>query len=267
MDLTDRVFVVTGAGNGIGREVAQLLLARGAGVAAVDLRAESLGTLDGARDATGTGRVSTHAADVGDRAAVAALADAVLAEHGHVDGLVNVAGIIHRFVPAQELGADDFERVLRVNFWGVLNTCTTFLPHLLERPRASIVNVGSMGALVPFPGQSAYGASKAAVTSFTQALRSELAATGVAVTIAHPGAVATGIATNSGASLPGQAGGAGAPRMTSPQDAAAQIVRAIERGTPRLLIGTDVRMVDRLARLAPVRTADLIAKRLNALIA
>nr|WP_146840223.1 SDR family oxidoreductase [Cellulomonas hominis] len=263
LDVADGVFVVTGGGNGIGREVVRQLVRGGAHVAAVDLRPDALDDL--ARGTTGPGALTVHAVDVTDLEAVRRLAATVLAEHGHIDGLLNVAGIIHRFARVQDLTVAEIDRVLTVNFRGVVHTCTTFLPHLLERGRAGVVNVGSMGGLVPFPGQSAYGASKAAVTLFTEALRSELAGTGVGVTIAHPGAVATGIADNSGAALPG-AGGGRTPRMTTPTDAAAQIVRGLRAGTPRVLIGRDVRLVSRLARLAPVRTAGLVAGRLNSLL-
>ena len=187
MNITGKVFVVTGGGNGIGREVVLALLAKGARVAALDLRAEGL---ESAAALAGVGeRLSTHVIDITDRAAVEKLPETVTAAHGAVDGLVNVAGIIHQFKPISELTFAEIEKVMNVNFWGTVNTVKTFLPALLARPEASIVDVSSMGALVPFPGQSAYGASKAAVKLFTEGLYAELRGTGVAVTVVFPGAV------------------------------------------------------------------------------
>jgi short-subunit dehydrogenase len=262
-DLAGRVFVVTGAGDGIGRAVAEALVARGARVAGVDLREDAL--RETAANVGKAGVLSVHPCDVTSREQVERLPGAVLVEHARVDGLVNVAGIIHRFVRVADLSHEEIDRVLAVNFGGVVHMTKAFLPHLLESRRATLVNVGSMGALAPFPGQAAYGASKAAVTLFTQALRSELAGTSVTVTVAHPGAVATAIADNSGAHLPGMDGTA-AGRLTTATAAAEQIIRGIETGAPRVLIGRDARLVDRLSRLAPTRTAALLARRMQALL-
>jgi len=160
---------VTGGGNGIGREVVLELLRREARVAAVDLSADGLA--ETARLARAGDRLSTHVANVADRAPVEALPDAVLAAHGRVDGLLNVAGIIHPFQRTGELPIETLERVMQVNFWGVVHTVTAFLPLLKARPAAALLNVSSMGALAPVPGQSAYGASKAALKLRPRACR------------------------------------------------------------------------------------------------
>jgi short-subunit dehydrogenase len=185
--------------------------------------------------------------------------------HGTVDGLVNVAGIIHQFKPISELTFDEIERVMNVNFWGTVNTVKTFLPALLERPAASVVNVSSMGALVPFPGQSAYGASKAAVKLFTEGLYAELRGTNVAVTVVFPGAVGTNITANSGVQMPGSAATeAGATmKMTTAASAGAQIVEAIVKGSYKVRIGSDARMLDRMARLMPQRSTGIVADQMK----
>jgi len=267
MELRERVFVVTGGGNGIGREVVRALLRRGARVAAVDLRGDSLE--ETARELDAAERLSIHAVDVTDRAAVAELPSAVLAHHGQIDGLLNVAGIIQQFVPFAKLDYAEMERVLAVNLWGVLHTTKELLPHLVERPQACIVNVASMGGLAPVPGQTVYGASKAAVKLFTEGLYAELMDSNVAVTVVIPGGVGTDIAGNSGARVPGADAtaedmGAG---LTTPQEAARQIVEAVERGPFRVVIGRDARMLDRLSRLAPRRATELIARKMARLIA
>jgi short-subunit dehydrogenase len=261
VEIAGKVFVVTGAGNGIGREVALALLAKSGRVAAVDLRDEGLAETAGL--AAAGDRLSTHAVDISDRAAVTKLLGAVQKAHGAVDGLINVAGIIHQFKPISELTFDEIERVMNVNFWGTVNTVKTFLPALLERPAASVVNVSSMGALVPFPGQSAYGASKAAVKLFTEGLYAELRGTSVAVTVVFPGAVGTNISGNSGVQMPGSASGGAAMRMTTAVSAGAQIVEAIEKGSYKVRIGGDAKLLDRMSRLLPQRSTGIIADQMK----
>lgn len=267
MQITDKVFVVTGGGNGMGREVVFDLLKRGARVAAVDLSADGLAQT-AQLAAAPAGRLTTHVVNVTDRKAVLALPEAVVAEHGQVDGLLNVAGIIQPFVKLQELGFDAIERVMNVNFWGVVNMVKAFLPLLLERPQAAIVDVSSMGGFLPVPGQAAYGASKAAVKLLTEALYAELQGTNVAVTVVFPGAVGTDITKNSGVEMPDMdaATGGKAPKMTTVQDAGRQIIDGLEKGSFRVLIGGDARLMDRLARLAPRRATLLIAKQMKSLL-
>lgn len=130
--------------------------------------------------------------------------------------------------------------MINVNFWGVINTTKSFLPALLARPEGCIVNISSMGALTPVPGQAAYGASKAAVKLFTEALFAELHVTNVAVTVVYPGAIATNITANSGVKMPTMEGTRKGAEPTSSVEAARQIVRAIENGSYRVLIGRDV---------------------------
>lgn len=264
MQIKERTFVVTGGGNGIGREVVLGLLSRGR-VAAVDLRADSLE--ETARLAGAGDRLSTHTVDITDRAAVTALPADVLARHGQVDGLLNVAGIIQQFVPFAELSYAEIERVLSVNLWGVLHTTKAFLPLLLERPAACVVNVSSMGGLAPVPGQTIYGASKAAVKLLTEGLYAELLGTDVAVTVVFPGGVGTAIADNSGASIPGVDPDSDlAANLTTPEDAGRQVIEGVEKGSYRVVIGRDARMLDRLSRLAPRRATELIAKKMASLV-
>ena len=265
MELNNKVFVVTGGGNGMGREVVLGLLQRGAKVAAVDFSEEGLAeTKKLAGAASG---LSLHRVDVSDRKAVLALPDAVVKEHGAVDGLLNVAGIIQPFVKIAELDFAHIEHVMNVNFWGVVNTIKAFLPHLLARPNAAILNVSSMGGFLPVPGQAAYGASKAAVKLFTEALYAETQGTGVAVTVVFPGGVGTNITVNSGVEIPELKGGSGKmPKTTSPEDAGRLIIEGLEKGSYRVLIGSDAKFMDRMARLAPRRATEHIAKQMKALL-
>jgi short-subunit dehydrogenase len=265
MEIQDKVFVVTGAGFGIGREVVLNLLGKGGKVAAVDLSAEGLaGTVELAGEHAVN--LSTHVVSVADAAAVAALPDAVIAAHGGVDGMINVAGIIQKFVPFAELSNAEMEKVFSVNFWGVVNTVQAFLPHLLKRPAAAIVNVSSMGGFIPVPGQTIYGASKAAVKLLTEGLHAELRDTPVRVTVIFPGAIATNIAANSGVVVPGGADvDVSKFKLTTAADAAEVIVTAMAKGTYRATIGSDAKMLDRLTRLAPERAMAMLAEQMASL--
>jgi short-subunit dehydrogenase len=268
MQITDRIFVVTGGGNGIGREVVLGLLERGARVAALDLREDSLE--ETARLAAAPeGRLTIHAVDVSDQEAVSRGFAGILSAHGHLDGLINVAGIIQTFVPLVDLDVSEIERVMGVNFWGVAYTTKAALPHLLTRPEACIVNVSSMGALAPVPGQTAYGASKAAVKLFTEGLYAELRGTAIAVTVVFPGAVGTDISVNSGVTT-AEAAAEQKQRSsfptTSVEDAGAQIIEAVEKGPFRVTIGRDAAALDRLSRLAPKRATEMIARKMADLL-
>ena len=268
MQIAHQVFVVTGAGNGIGREVALELLRREARVAAVDLRAEALETTAGLAGAGD--RLSLHTLDITDREAVAALPEEVFAHHGHLDGLVNVAGIIQQFVPFVDLGYEEMARVLDVNLWGTIHTTKAVLPHLMERPEACVVNVSSMGGFVPVPGQTLYGASKAAVKLLTEGLYAELRGTPVSVSVVFPGAIGTEITTNSGVSTPGEerARQDQSGHKTLPPAKAATIIidRAVGKGDFHVTVGSDAALLDRISRLSPQRATDLIAKRMKDLL-
>ncbi len=267
MQIEQKVFLVTGGGNGIGREVVLGLLARGARVAAVDLSEGGLAET-AALAGSGVGeRLSRHVVSVTDRAAVEAMVGDVVAAHGAIDGLVNVAGIIQKFVPIAELSHEEIARVMDVNFWGVVNTTKAVLPLLQARPEACIVNVSSMGGFCPVPGQSAYGASKAAVKLFTEGLYAELHGTRVAVTTVFPGAIKTNITANSGVEMKGGASVEDSPfPMTEPSEAARQIIEAIVKGRYRITIGKDATMLDAMVRLAPQRAVDTLAKKMKALL-
>jgi len=266
MQIGDKVFVVTGGGNGIGREVVLALIGRGARVAAVDLSAEGLAETVRLAAAP-EGRLTTHVMSVSDRAAVEALPEQVVAAHGQVDGVLNIAGIIQRFVHVEELSIEEIEKVMAVNFWGTLFMDKAFLPLLKQRPAAALLNVSSMGGLVPVPGQGAYGASKGAVKLLTETLYAELRGTNVAVTVVFPGGVGTNITGNSGVEVPaGATEGGKQPTVTAPDDAARQIVDAVAAGKFRVLIGGDARMLDRLSRVSPTRAITTVADQMKKLL-
>ncbi|MCX8530352.1 MAG: SDR family NAD(P)-dependent oxidoreductase [Rhodoluna sp.] len=266
MKVNGKVILVTGAGNGMGREITLELIRRGAKVAAVDLREEFLTETKKEALALG-GTIETFVVDVTDSAKVATLPANVIKKLGNVDAIINNAGIIQPFVKINDLSYEAATHVMNVNFNGPLHMVKSFLPELLKRPEAHILNVSSMGAYAPVPGQSVYGASKAAIKLFTEGLRSELLDTKVGVTIVFPGAIETNIAANSGMANPG-GDAADAPKfkMTKPTDAAKAMVDAIENNKPRICIGQDAKMMDFLTRLNPVYAAGVIYKQMKSLL-
>lgn len=265
MNVNGKVFVVTGGGNGIGREVALQLLKKGARVADVDIKPEAL--IETARLA-GNPRdgLTTHVLNITDKASVEALPQAVMAAHGTVDGVVNVAGIIQKFVQFKDLDFIEIERVMNINFWGTLYMVKAFLPYLIKRPEASITNVSSMGGFLPVPGQTLYGASKAAVKLFTEGLNSELHDTNVHVTVVFPGAIGTNIAANSGVTNLGASAENSKIKMTPVDVAGAAIVEGIEKNAYRVLIGSDAKMMDFFYRLMPRHAARIIYQQMKSIL-
>ncbi|MCM0619474.1 SDR family NAD(P)-dependent oxidoreductase [Nocardioides bruguierae] len=267
MDIVGATVVVTGGADGIGRRVVEALLEGGARVAAVDRGADGLARLE--TDLGVGDRLSTHVVDVTDRAAVLALPEQVADALGPADALVNVAGVVHDFTPVADLSFEAMERVMDVNYWGTVNTTKAFLPVLESRPAAALVNVASLGGLVPFPGQTAYGASKAAVRLFTEGVRAEHQGTGLHVAVVLPGGTATDITTNSGVTSGPTADAAdsrAARYLTSPEAAAAKIVGAITHERPRVTIGKDAALVDLLGRVAPATAVGLVARLMRSML-
>lgn len=267
MKVQGKTIVVTGAGSGMGREITLLLLKKGARVAAADINEASLNET-AALAGENKDRLTTHVVNITDRDAVAALPETVIQAHGAVDGVINNAGIIQSFTRINDLDFKDIERVFNVNFWGVVNVTKAFLPHLLKRPEAHLVNTSSMGGFLPVPGQTAYGSSKAAVKLFTEGLHSELMGTNVHVSTVFPGAIATNITTNSGV-VP-ITGGASAEsskiKVMSASDAAEVIIEGMEKNKYHILVGRDAKMMHLLSRMMPERAARMIYTQMRSIM-
>jgi short-subunit dehydrogenase len=267
MKIANKVFVVTGGGNGIGRELVLQLVIGGARVAIVDISEE--GMKETVKLAGDFGdKISTHALDIADLAAVEALPEKVIAAHGSVDGLINNAGIIQPFVRVVDLTFQQINRVFHVNFTGLIVMTKAFLPFFLKRPEAHIVNLSSMGGFLPVPGQTIYGASKAAVKLFTEGLHSELLDTNVHVTLVFPGAIKTNITVNSGIMTQEQVEkqDMGKMKMTEPDKAAEMIINGIEKNAYHVFAGSDAKFMDLLVRLNPKGAAKFIYNQMKSLL-
>jgi hypothetical protein len=263
-DINGKVAVVTGAGSGIGRALAYDLARRGAKLAISDV--DLAGLEQTAKHAQVIGAVvHQQFLDVTDRAAVLAYADTVAAHYGVVNIVINNAGIAFSG-DIEEMTFEQIERVMDVDFWGVVNGTKAFLPHLIASGAGHVVNISSLFGLLSMPSQGAYNAAKFAVRGFTEALREEMIVNGhpVEVTCVHPGGIKTAIARNAGA-VAGRDAAAGAALFdaklakTSPESAAKTILRAVIGNRPRSVVGLDAKALDLLVRLIGPRYQRLVA--------
>jgi NADP-dependent 3-hydroxy acid dehydrogenase YdfG len=249
-----KVVVVTGAGSGIGQALALELGRSGAKVAISDVDTEGLARTEEQLKAIGV-QVKADRLDVTEREAFLLYADAVNDHFGKVNQIYNNAGIAYAG-DVEITPFKDIERVMDVDFWGVVNGTKAFLPHLIASGDGHVVNVSSLFGIFASPGQAAYNSAKFAVRGFTEALRQEmlLAHHPVAVTAVHPGGIKTAIARNATTAE-------GLDRdelaklfdkwltFTSPERAARIILEAVRKKHARVLVGPDAKILDVIVRL------------------
>lgn len=249
-----KVAVVTGAGSGIGQALAVELGRSGAKVAISDIDTEGLADTEQRLAAIGA-EVKADRLDVTEREAFLAYAEAVKEHFGTVNQIYNNAGIA--FTGDIEVTPfKDIERVMDVDFWGVVNGTKAFLPHLIASGDGHVVNVSSIFGLFAVPGQAAYNSAKFAVRGFTEALRQEMALAGhpVKVTTVQPGGIKTAIARNATAAEGLDAGALAEMfdkklTLTTPRRAAQIILDGVRKNKARVLVGPDAKVLDLLVRV------------------
>jgi NADP-dependent 3-hydroxy acid dehydrogenase YdfG len=249
-----KVAAVTGAGSGIGQALALELARSGASVAISDVDTEGLAQTGEQLKAIGA-PVRSDRLDVTEREAFQIYADQINEHFGKVNQIYNNAGIA--FTGDVEITEfKDIERVMDVDFWGVVNGTKAFLPHLIASGDGHIVNVSSLFGLMSMPGQAAYNSAKFAVRGFTEALRQELVLNRdpVKVTSVHPGGIKTAIARN-GLTAEGVDPEAQYKffdrrlASTTPQRAAEIILEAVRKNKARVLVGQDAVVLDLIVRI------------------
>jgi NADP-dependent 3-hydroxy acid dehydrogenase YdfG len=259
-----RTAVITGAGSGIGRAMAQRLAGRGCPVALCDWDEDGLQETAASID----GPTFLRKLDVRDRGAQMAFAAAVSEwAPAPIAMVYNNAGVTVSQTAADAAPEDD-EWVIDVNFWGVVHGTRAFLPILLKQDSGAIVNVSSVFGIIGFPTQSAYCASKFAVRGYTESLRHELRDTGVRAIAVHPGGIATNIVKHARFHVDDRGNTDRGVlenefekvARTSPAKAAEIIHRGVERGKDRILVGGDAGFLSVLTRLAPVRYFDVMQR-------
>jgi len=265
LDFRGKTAVITGAGSGIGRALAQALATRGCHLALADINPGNLAETAALAAASGH-RVSIHELDVASRELVAAFPNEVMRHHPAIDLLFNNAGVAvgGRFLETTEA---DFDWLFDINFHGVVRMTRAFLPMLLTRPDAHIVNTASLFGIIAPAGQTHYSASKFAVRGFSDALRHELVGTSVGVSAVCPGGVATAIASSarfssalSKETISHQLEKSRRLLRKPPAKAAEIILSGVERRRPRILVGADARLGYWLERLMPTTYGSLLKR-------
>ncbi|MFI8773043.1 SDR family NAD(P)-dependent oxidoreductase [Gordonia sp. NPDC062954] len=264
-DFRDKVVVITGAGSGMGRDLAVKLGRMGAKLAISDLNPEGLAVTEKLVAETGA-PVHAQLLNVAERESVLEYADTVVAHYGIVNVIFNNAGIAHHG-EIERTEFKDIERVMDVDYWGVVNGTKAFLPHIIASGDGHIVNTSSLFGLLSEPGQAAYNSAKFAVRGFTEALNQEMivAKHPVKVTCVHPGGIKTAIARN--ATTSGEHNQKSTAeffdrylaRMTS-ADAADVIINGVRRNRARVLVGTDAKLLDLWVRVVASGYQGVVAR-------
>lgn len=262
--LQDKVVVITGAGSGMGREIARQAAQQGALLAISDWNADGLAETVDIVKALGA-EVRSDVIDVSDRAAMAQWAVDVVGQFGRVNLVVNNAGV-SMTGDFETMSYEEFDWIVGVNLNGVVNGTKEFLPHLIASGDGAVVNISSLFGLVSMPGQSAYNATKYAVRGFTEALREEMLINKhpVTVTSVHPGGIKTGIARNGRTTT-----GEDHAQLTAlfeeklarmPASRAATIIlKGALSGQARVLVGIDAHVMHHVAKLLGSRYQDVLA--------
>jgi 3-oxoacyl-[acyl-carrier protein] reductase len=198
VDLEDRVVLVTGAGRGIGRVIAETFLREKSVVVGLDVGDGALEWLDQARTRLGL-RGASFGCDVTDSSRVGAVVEETVARFGRVDVLVNNAGVLVDGM-VEDLDDDGWDRTFDVNVGGTFRMCRAVVPVMKAQRSGRIINAASFAAIVPSVGSAAYAASKAAVVQFTRTLAGELGPWNITVNSYAPGMIPT--AMNGFAEMP-----------------------------------------------------------------
>ena len=260
MNIRRKNVIITGAGSGLGKELAIQMLKKGCNVAAVDINEDNLNLL---KSGLNTNKLNTYVVDMGSDESIKHFREVYKQDYSDVDIIINNAGIIQPFVNVEKLDDNTINKVMNVNFFGPVNLIRYFMSDLTkDRSEQYIVNVASMGGFFPFPGQTIYGASKAALKIFTEGLYAELEQTNVRVMIVLPGAMNTNITKNSNVEVKGTKESS-PMKMLEPDVAAQQIIDAIEKNKFKLFLGQDSKFLKFLYKLNSKWAISYINKKMS----
>ncbi|WP_374664220.1 SDR family NAD(P)-dependent oxidoreductase [Acinetobacter sp.] len=262
-----KVAAITGAGSGIGRQLALQLAQQGANLALSDMNEQGLAETLHLLKAYPV-QVTLTKLDVADCEAVYAWAEQCFKDFGKVNLIFNNAGVALAST-VEGMSYDELEWIFNINFWGVVYGTKAFLPYLKQSGEGHIINTSSLFGLTAQPTQSAYNATKFAVRGFTEALRQELdmEQSGVSATSVHPGGIRTNIANAARMSDSIRALGMNPERAsrsfnkvlkTPPELAAKVILDGVKANKARVLIGNDAKILDLVQRITPSHYAQAL---------
>ena len=261
----NKVAVITGAGSGIGRALAQQLAHGGARLALADVNPASL---EETRALCGGAEVRCYRVDVSQRAAVDAFAQQVQTDFGTAHFIFNNAGVT-LIATVEQSTIEEMEWQLGINLWGVIYGTKAFLPMLLAQREGHIVNISSVFGMIGFPGQGAYNISKFGVRGLTECLWSELAGTGVQATTVHPGGIRTQIGATARYGQHASQQVKDISRLfdstliTPPEDCARDILAGVAAGKRKIMTGNQSGVIDWLSRLLPTGYPEAIKRKLR----
>lgn len=250
----NKVVVITGAGSGIGRELAIQFAEAGARLALSDIN--RVGLDETLRRLPAGSEVKGYLLDVASWEAFQAHADEVKHDFGTAHYVINNAGATVVGTVANT-SMEEYEWQLGINLWGVLYGTKAFLPMMLEQREGCVVNISSIFGLLGYPVQSAYNMSKFAIRGLTECLWSELEKTGVRAVCVHPGGIKTNIEKSSrrckaaGSEEEKFAALAAGMLLTPADECAADIIKGLRRGSKRIMTGNKSKTVFWVSRLFP----------------
>jgi len=260
MEIRKQNVIVTGAASGLGLELTKQLLNEGANVAAVDINEENLEKLELDLNSK---RLKTYVVDMGNVDSIKKFREDYKKDYSDVDIIINNAGIIQPFVKVDSLDDNTINKVMNINFFGPLNLIRLFMEDLTkDKKEQYIVNVSSMGGFFPFPGQTIYGASKAALKIFTEGMYAELEKTNVRVMIVLPGAMDTNITKNSNVAV-STTKEESSFKMLSASDGASQIINGIKKNKFKLFLGSDAKFLKFLYKINSIWAIRFINKKMS----
>lgn len=259
MQINKKNVIITGAASGVGKELTKQMLKKGAHVAALDINEENLEVL---KKELNSKRLRTYKVDMGSSESIKQFTEEYRKEFD-VDIIINNAGIIQPFVKVESLEDSTINKVMNVNFFGPVNLIRYLMKDLTkDRKKQYIVNISSMGGFFPFPGQTIYGASKAALKIFTEGLYAELENTNVKVLIVLPGAMNTNITKNSNVEINTSKEDSNF-KLLEPDVAAYKIIEAIENDKFKLFLGQDAKFLKFLYKINSKWAISYINKKMN----
>ena len=264
----NKVAAVTGAGSGIGQQLAVLLAKQGCHLSLSDVNEQGLvETVEKLKDSNV--RVTIKKLDVSDRIAMKEWAEETVKDHGSVNMIFNNAGVALAST-VEGASYEELEWIVNINFWGVVYGTKEFLPLIKKTGEGHIINISSLFGLTAQPTQSGYNATKFAVRGFTESLRQELDMEncGVSALCVHPGGIRTNIANSAkmndslkslGMNPEKSARSFNKLLRCPPEEAARQILEAVQKDKRRLLIGNDAKAIDLIQRILPTGYQKVIA--------
>ena len=266
-NFNNKVAAITGAGSGIGQQLAILLAQHGCHLSLSDVNEQGLAeTVEKLKDSSVN--VTIQKVNVAQLEEVRQWAIQTVEDHGAVNMIFNNAGVALAST-VEGASYEELEWIVNINFWGVVYGTKEFLPLIKQTGDGHIINISSLFGLTAQPTQSGYNATKFAVRGFTESLRQELDLEdcGVSALCVHPGGIRTNIANSARSNASLETLGLASDKASEsfnkflrcpPEEAARQILAAVQKNKRRLLIGNDAKALDLVQRLLPASYQKLV---------